>query len=174
LLLFARKAVPQRRVVELDGQLAHVERVLRTAVGNDVTLVLALSAGPALVRVEATQLERVALNLALNARDAMPHGGTLTVATSRVPGSGADPGYAVLEVSDTGVGMDAGTRERAFEPFFTTKEEGKGTGLGLASVRAIVADAGGSIAIDTAAGRGTTIRVQWPLADERHDCQHGS
>jgi signal transduction histidine kinase len=95
----------------------------------------------------------------------MPNGGTLTLATSRVPGEGADLGHVLLEVRDTGVGMDAGIRDRAFEPFFTTKEEGKGTGLGLATVRAIVTDANGSIAIDTEPGRGTTVRVQLPLAD---------
>ncbi|HTK49994.1 MAG TPA: PAS domain-containing protein [Gemmatimonadaceae bacterium] len=165
LLLLARKAVPRPRVIDLNQQLANVVRMLRRTLGNAITLVAALSDEPAFVVADPAQLELAAMNLALNARDAMPNGGTLTLATSRVPGEGADPGHVLLEVRDTGVGMDAGIRDRAFEPFFTTKEEGKGTGLGLATVRAIVTDANGSIAIDTEPGRGTTVRVQLPLAD---------
>jgi signal transduction histidine kinase len=165
LLLFARKAVPRRRVVDLNQQLANVERMLRRTLGDGVTLVSALSDGPLFVVADPAQLELVAMNLALNARDAMPNGGTLTLATTRVPGDSAGSGYVLLEVRDTGVGMDADIRDRAFEPFFTTKEEGKGTGLGLATVRSIVTDANGSIAIDTEPGRGTTVRVQLPLAD---------
>ena len=164
LLLFARKAVPQRRVVDLNQQLVSVERMLRRTMGGDVTLVTTLSDEPALVLADPAQLELMAMNLALNARDAMPNGGTLTIATSFVRGNGADASHVLLEVSDTGVGMDAGTRDRVFEPFFTTKEEGKGTGLGLATVRAIVTDAEGTIAIDTELGKGTTFRVRLPLA----------
>ena len=165
LLLFARKVVPQRRVVDLNRQLANVVRMLLRTLGNDVIFVAALSDEPAFVLADPAQLELMAMNLALNARDAMPNGGMLTLTTSRVPGQGAERGYVLLQVSDTGVGMDAETRDRVFEPFFTTKEEGKGTGLGLATVRAIVADADGSIAIDTELGRGTSFRVQLPLAD---------
>jgi PAS domain S-box-containing protein len=165
LLLFARKAVPQRRVVDLNRHLANVERMLRRTLGNGVTLVAALSDAPVFVLADPAQLELMAMNLALNARDAMPNGGTLTLATSRVPGNGADQGCVVLEVSDTGIGMDAETRDRVFEPFFTTKEEGKGTGLGLATVRASVADAEGTIAIETELGKGTTFRVQFPSVE---------
>jgi CheY-like chemotaxis protein len=127
------------------------------------------------VRADPTQIDQVILNLAVNARDAMPHGGRLTLETrnARVDtplssvGMAIDPGpYSVLEVSDTGTGMDAAVRERLFEPFFTTKEKGKGTGLGLATAYGIIRQTGGDIACESEPGRGTTFRIYLPRASQ--------
>src|SRR5204862_7713135 len=127
-----------------------------------------LSPGPALVEADPSQLEQVIVNLATNARDAMPGGGVLTVATSTVMADGDASlpagAYVVLSVNDTGVGMDAETRQRAFEPFFTTKEVGHGTGLGLATVYGIVEQSGGRVTLRSRPGEGTGCDVYLPLA----------
>jgi two-component system cell cycle sensor histidine kinase/response regulator CckA len=135
-----------------------------------VDVQVSLAPGPVLVRADPGQLEQVLVNLATNARDAMPRGGRLTVSTSTVVADGdakLPPGrYAVLSVEDTGVGMDAETRQRAFEPFFTTKEIGQGTGLGLATVYGIVAESGGRVVVRSQVGQGSGFDVYLPLATE--------
>jgi CheY-like chemotaxis protein len=132
--------------------------------------VTALAPSAAWVNVDRGQLEQVILNLAVNARDAMPRGGQLTLTTESIESDGADAlpagRFVALVVSDTGVGMDAATQERIFEPFFTTKPVGAGTGLGLSTVYGVVEQHGGHIAVDSAPGRGTTFRVCLPSVEE--------
>jgi hypothetical protein len=173
LLAFSRKGADDvMRVHELGGIIADLEPILRRLIGEDVDLRIDLDPDAGRIRADRAQIDQIVLNLAVNARDAMPGGGGLTIATSRrtiLPGEAllASPGsYAVLVVSDTGHGMDAETQARVFEPFFTTKEEGKGTGLGLATVFAVVQHAGGHVHIDSAPGAGTTFTVHLPSVDE--------
>jgi signal transduction histidine kinase len=170
LLAFARKQVLNPVVLSLNHCVQNIERVLGPLLGENVRLVLDLDPALAPVQADAGQLEQVLLNLLMNARDAMPEGGRVTLATHNATVANADPGhpdvppgaYAVLVVGDTGTGMDEATRARVFEPFFTTKGVGKGTGLGLASVYGIVTQSGGYIAVDSAVGRGTTFRIYLP------------
>jgi CheY-like chemotaxis protein len=153
-----------------------VEALLRRLIGEDVTLATALETGLDHVRADPGQLEQVIVNLAVNARDAMPDGGTLTIETSPVE-VGADeaaafpgmlPGrYVRLALTDTGVGMDRATLARVFEPFFTTKGPGKGTGLGLATVHGIVAQSGGSVTVSSAPGKGTVFTIHLPSVAEK-------
>jgi CheY-like chemotaxis protein/anti-sigma regulatory factor (Ser/Thr protein kinase) len=114
------------------------------------------------VHVDRAQLEQVLVNLAVNARDAMPDGGTLAIAVSGLPASDGDAGTVRITVADNGTGMPDAVRERAFEPFFTTKERGQGTGLGLATVHGIVTESGGTVEIDSAPGRGTLVSIDLP------------
>ena len=174
LLAFSRRQVTQPRVLDLNATVATVERLLRRLLPPGVTLEAAPE--PALwpMRADAGQLEQVVLNLCLNARDAMPEGGVLTVTTwnatlGPAPGlaSGSAAGeYVAIAVSDTGVGMDEGTRARIFEPFFTTKEPGKGTGLGLATVYGIVQELAGRIDVRSAPRAGTTVTVYLPRSGD--------
>ena len=159
LLAFSRQQVLRARVLDLNKVLRDITRMLRALIGEDVRTELRLCADLGLVRVDQGQVEQVIMNLAVNARDAMPGGGTLTLATAN------DGSHVQLTVSDTGVGMDAATLRRIFEPFYTTKEKGKGTGLGLSTVMGIVEQSGGTIDVESAPGRGTAFCVRFPRVD---------
>jgi len=170
LLAFARKATVAPSVVDLNGVIADVDRMLRRVLGEDVTLEEDFARGSMPVRVDPGQMSQVLVNLAINARDAMPRGGRLRIATCAVTLDDAAasarqvrPGrYIQLAVSDTGCGMPADVRARVFEPFFTTKGPGRGTGLGLATVYGIVRQADGTIGVESEPGRGTTFTVLLP------------
>src|SRR5437870_6991954 len=147
LLAFARRQVLQPRSVNLNDLVSRIAGLLKTAIGEQTELKIALTPGLQATMADPTQIEQVLMNLCLNARDAMPQGGRIVIETSnveigedfcRTPSYGHPGRYVLLSVSDTGVGMDAATLDRIFEPFFTTKEMGKGTGLGLATVYGIV------------------------------------
>jgi len=169
LLAFSRNQVLQPRVIDPGAAVAETEQMLRRLIGEDVELKLQRGEGLGCVRVDPGQLEHALLNLAVNARDAMPRGGVLTLATAAADlgGTTSPPGrYVVLSVSDTGTGMDEETRARIFEPFFTTKPTGEGTGLGLASVYGIVEQSGGFIRVESEPDRGTTFRIYLPRVDE--------
>src|SRR5439155_746862 len=164
LLAFSRQQVLQPRVLDLNEVVVSMEQLLRRAVTDRVEIVSALGPGLGRVLADQHQLEQVLLNLAVNARDAMPAGGSLTIQTSNaeLPATLAQLGpeagpYVMLAVADTGTGMDAATQAHIFEPFFTTKEPGRGTGLGLATVYGIVKQSGGENEVQSAAGRGTTL-----------------
>jgi two-component system, cell cycle sensor histidine kinase and response regulator CckA len=169
LLSFSRRKSVEKDVIAVVGALSSVEDLLRRLTGDHIVVVGDYDADTPNVRLPGGQLEQVLINLAVNARDAMPDGGTLTL-RSRArrlpqPVDGLPAGhFAELVVEDDGCGMEASVAGRAFEPFFTTKEEGKGTGLGLASTYGIVTDAGGRVSIDSAPGRGTQVRVLLPAA----------
>jgi two-component system cell cycle sensor histidine kinase/response regulator CckA len=172
LLAFSRKQVLAPRILDLNVVIDNLDKMLRRLVGEHIQLVTRL--GPALgsVLVDQAQLEQVIVNLAVNARDAMPTGGTLTIETDNVevggqgrPGPGEPAGsFIMLRVRDSGTGMDAETRQRVFEPFFTTKPQGKGTGLGLATIYGIVQQSHGHIEIESAPGRGSVFTVFLPRA----------
>ena len=165
LLAFSRKQVLQPRILELETVVSGMAGMLRRLIGSPVELRVVHTGEPACVRADPGQLEQVLLNLAVNARDAMPEGGTLTIASGH-EGSSPDTRRVVLRVTDTGTGMSADVRDRIFEPFFTTKETGKGTGLGLSTVYGIVTQSGGSIAVESAPGAGTTFVITLPVANE--------
>jgi PAS domain S-box-containing protein len=173
LLAFSRKQMLQPRPLDLNACITEINKLIRRLIGEDITLETHLAEGLSPVTADPGQLEQVIINLAVNGRDAMPQGGTLTITTGAVTVDsaaaanrpGLNPGrYALLTVADTGHGMDAATRARVFEPFFTTKESGKGTGLGLATVYGIVVQSGGQIDVQSEVGRGTVFRVLWPMA----------
>jgi PAS domain S-box-containing protein len=175
LLAFSRRQPIAPKVIRLGDLVAGTEKMLRRLIGEDVALALAGAGAPWRVRVDPGQMEQVLLNLAVNARDAMPSGGRLAIEVSRRQlagtlvdgGATVPPGrWVVLEVADTGSGMDEEVRRHAFEPFFSTKPQGKGTGLGLATVYGIVRRLAGHVALDSAPGSGTTFRIYLPEADE--------
>jgi PAS domain S-box-containing protein len=175
LLLFSRRQELQARAVDLEEVLKDVEVMLDRLLGEDIELVRRIEPRLGLVWGDPGELHQVILNLVVNARDAMPSGGTLALSLSRlaaqeeiaVEGGRLPPGsYVVLEVADTGTGMEEETRSRIFEPFFTTKEPGKGTGLGLSTVHAIARRSQGGIAVESRPGQGTTFRIYLPSAGE--------
>lgn len=173
LLAFSRKQVTQRRILDLNVFVAETKDMLQRLIGEDIDLVVVPDSEACFVNVDTGQLTQILMNLAVNARDAMPTGGKLTIATSTVVREHEDLGrrgvrpagrYALLAVSDTGTGMDAETEAHIFEPFFTTKEPGKGSGLGLATVFGIVTQHGGWIDVYTELGHGTNFSVYLPRA----------
>jgi len=168
LLAFSRKQLLQARRLDLNTLVQSTSTLLQRTLGEDIRLMTRLSPGLGAVMADPGQLDQILLNLTINARDAMPHGGALVIETGEADldqtFSGeaftAQPGrYVMLSVRDTGCGMDEATRARIFEPFFTTKPVGKGTGLGLATVYGIVKQSGGYIAVESAPGEGTTVRI---------------
>ena len=172
LLAFSRRQPLETEVLEVNGVVAELDGLLRRVLGEDLRLVTVFGASPGTVELNRSQLEQVVMNLAVNARDAMPTGGKLTIETAEVAldddGAvrlGLAPGrYVTLRFSDTGVGMDADTRSRIFEPFFTTKDSGRGTGLGLSTVYGIVTQSGGHIAVESTPGTGSTFAIHLPCA----------
>ncbi len=165
LLAFSRHHVVLPRVLDLNALVRDLEKMLRRLIGEDIRLEVALHPGLAPVLADPGHLEQVIMNLVVNARDAIPGVGTITIRTREAPAAaGAGGGGILLEIEDTGVGMTEEVKAHVFEPFFTTKQEGKGTGLGMATVYGIVNQAGGTVGIESAPGRGTTIRVLLPRA----------
>ena len=158
LLAFSRVEPPEQRHVELNDVVWNLRTMLDRLLERTIEIRTALTDDDTTVFADPGRLEQALLNLALNARDAMPQGGTLTISTA------IDTGRIALRVADTGDGMDAETRERIFEPFFTTKGAGKGTGLGLPAVHAAVIESGGAIGVESAPGRGTTFTIELPRA----------
>ncbi|HKQ36945.1 MAG TPA: ATP-binding protein [Verrucomicrobiae bacterium] len=173
LLAFSRKQVLQPKVIDMNAVIAEMNKMLQRLLGENIKLVT--HADPQLGRVKAdpTQMEQVLLNLAVNARDAMPKGGTLTIQTENVGlGTNSDAGggqYVLVSVRDSGVGMSREVQARIFEPFFTTKELGKGTGLGLATCHGIIKQSGGHIGVFSELGKGTTFKVLLPRVNEPLD-----
>jgi len=180
LLAFSRKQLLELKVVDVNAIVQDMERLLRPLIGENIELVTNLTPEAAHTRADAGQLEQVIMNLVVNAKDAMPGGGKLTLRTDNIvldenhrrgqqfirPGN-----YVTLLVSDTGMGMDRETQSRIFEPFFTTKEKGKGTGLGLSTVYGIVKQTGGYVVVQSELGRGTTFHIYLPLVEgaaEKH------
>ena len=175
LLAFSRKQILQPKVLDLGVVLTEIGKMLDRLLGSTITLHLQIEPGLGKVKVDRSQLDQAILNLAVNARDAMPDGGTLTIQAQNVDfsetqiwqHSSLPPGsYVVLEIGDTGVGIDPDAQSRIFEPFFTTKAPGKGTGLGLAMVYGVVKQSDGAIAVWSERGRGTIFKIFFPKCDE--------
>ncbi len=162
LLTFSRRQVVQLVSLNVNVVAEQMQKMLQRLIGEDIRMTFDLDPGLWSVKADAGQLEQVIMNLAVNARDAMPGGGTLVVTTRNIEGDNPADDVVLLAVADTGVGMDEATQARLFEPFFTTKKPGQGTGLGLATVYGIVSQAGGRIECSSAPDRGTTFRVYLP------------
>lgn len=180
LLAFSRKQVMQLRVFDLNLTVMDLEKMLRRMIGEDIELRTSLQQGLGNIKADQGQIEQVIMNLVVNSRDAMPHGGKLTIETANVyldeayskhhlsvpPGS-----YTMIAISDTGLGIPEQIRAHIFEPFFTTKDAGKGTGLGLATVYGIVKQSGGSIWVYSEVGKGTTFKIYLPSVSQSADEQ---
>jgi len=178
LLAFSRRQVLEPQVLDLNALVSEIEHMLRRVIAADIRFDIDMDPSLRPVHADPGQLHQVLINLAINARDAMPHGGTLRISTANVPApvgtdddenaQEADP-WVMLTVSDTGSGMTPEVKARVFEPFYTTKGPGKGTGLGLSMVYGVITGSGGRIAIDSERGRGTTVTIHLPVAVARAD-----
>lgn len=175
LLAFSRRQIIQPRVISVNAVISQTEKMLHRLLGEDIQLVFALAPEVGNIKADPNQIAQAIVNLAVNARDAMPTGGRISVETANAQLDenyvrthlGVKPGdFVMIAMSDTGHGMDAATRQRIFEPFFTTKGQGKGTGLGLATVYGMVKQAGGDIWVYSEVGQGTTFKLYFPRVDE--------
>ena len=174
-MAFSRKQIMEMKVLDLNTLLQNLNKMLRRAIGEDIELVMVLANDLGRVKADPGQIEQVIMNLVVNARDAMPSGGKLTIEIANVeldelythshieiaPGR-----YVELSVSDTGMGMTPEVKDHIFEPFFTTKEKDKGTGLGLSVVYGIVKQTGGNILVYSEPGQGTVFKIYLPRVDE--------
>jgi two-component system, cell cycle sensor histidine kinase and response regulator CckA len=176
LLAFSRKQMLELKIVDVNAVVQDIERLLQPLIGKNIEFITRLAESAGCTRADAGQLEQVLMNLVVNAKDAMPSGGQITIQTRHITLDDAHRGeenfilpghYVLLSVSDNGVGMDRETQSRMFEPFFTTKEKGKGTGLGLSTVYGIIKQSGGYVMAHSEVGRGTTFNIYLPRAEER-------
>jgi two-component system cell cycle sensor histidine kinase/response regulator CckA len=173
LLTFSRRQLVQPKVLDLNRHVSRMNRVLRRVIGEDIELKTSLKAASSRIKADPGQIEQVVLNIAVNARDAMPNGGKLTIRTADVEFDQEHPAglhalppgkYVELSITDTGTGMSPEIQSHLFEPFFTTKAKGKGTGLGLSTVYGIVKQSGGDVTIESEPAKGTTVRMVFPAA----------